>query len=196
MKIAGVGDLICTRPVLNAMSASDPDLLNTLRETDLTIGNMEFVVPGINAVPAPYHQGIHLAAEAGSVGDLKEAGFDLVSVANNHATDFGPQGLESSMKFLSQAGLPYAGAGRDLHTARAPTYIEGEDVRTAVIGCTTTHSSYALAADSGRGFSSERPHPRRSTRRPPITALRLETAKNIPTASPSCRSDMPRSALS
>ncbi|NPA34008.1 MAG: CapA family protein [Chlorobi bacterium] len=43
------------------------------------------------------------------VNCLKDAGFDLMSIANNHIYDFGYSGLKNTMKVLSEAGIKYAG---------------------------------------------------------------------------------------
>ncbi len=43
------------------------------------------------------------------VNHLVDAGFDLLSVANNHSGDFGPTGRETSQEVLKKAGLGFAG---------------------------------------------------------------------------------------
>lgn len=40
---------------------------------------------------------------------LKDAGFDLISLANNHANDFGAYGMESSQKVLNELGIVHSG---------------------------------------------------------------------------------------
>lgn len=58
----------------------------------------------------------------------------VLSLANNHVMDFGPQGLVDTLEALDAAGLAYVGAGRDLERARAPCYKSVDGVRVAVIG--------------------------------------------------------------
>src|SRR5918992_6048229 len=44
---------------------------------------------------------------------LKDAGFDLLSLANNHASDFGLEGRQSTRRVLQQLGITHAGADRE-----------------------------------------------------------------------------------
>jgi poly-gamma-glutamate capsule biosynthesis protein CapA/YwtB (metallophosphatase superfamily) len=52
--------------------------------------------------------------------ELKWAGFKMVNTANNHALDFGIDGLRSTIRNLDLAGLIHAGTGENLARARAP----------------------------------------------------------------------------
>jgi poly-gamma-glutamate capsule biosynthesis protein CapA/YwtB (metallophosphatase superfamily) len=62
---------------------------------------------------------------------LKEAGFDVLSLANNHIGDFGEQGRESTKKTLDQLGIRHAGSDRNL---LAMTIIEAKGRKVAFIG--------------------------------------------------------------
>ncbi len=57
---------------------------------------------------------------------LKEMGVDIVTLANNHILDFGPQGLLDSCQALSEAGIPYVGGGKD--------FTEASALKTIIIG--------------------------------------------------------------
>jgi hypothetical protein len=62
---------------------------------------------------------------------LKDAGFDVLNVANNHAGDFGEMGRASTRKVLDRLGIKYTGADRDkLSTA----YIAVKGVTVAIVG--------------------------------------------------------------
>src|SRR3989304_4337549 len=58
----------------------------------------------------------------GRAGECAWWGFDLVSTANNHAFDYGAEGLANTLKALAGAGLAAAGTGENLARARAPAY--------------------------------------------------------------------------
>jgi poly-gamma-glutamate capsule biosynthesis protein CapA/YwtB (metallophosphatase superfamily) len=62
---------------------------------------------------------------------LKEAGFDVMSLANNHASDFGDLGRESTRKTLDALGIKYAGSDRGKFST---AILEVKGVRVAVIG--------------------------------------------------------------
>ena len=55
---------------------------------------------------------------------LKEMGVDIVSLANNHAYDYGERSLIDTMATLKQAGIHYVGAGHNLEEAMSPVYFE------------------------------------------------------------------------
>ncbi len=62
---------------------------------------------------------------------LRDAGFDVLSVANNHASDFGSEGRASTRKVLDDLGIAYAGADRG---ANAMTVVEAGGKKVAFIG--------------------------------------------------------------
>ena len=55
-------------------------------------------------------------------GELKWAGFDMLSHANNHAFDYGSTAVLETLSMPEKAGLVIAGSGKDLQAARAPRY--------------------------------------------------------------------------
>ncbi len=62
---------------------------------------------------------------------LKEAGFDVMSVANNHAGDFGDKGRADTRAALDAVGIKYAGSDR---TTYSTTFLEVKGKRVAFIG--------------------------------------------------------------
>lgn len=62
---------------------------------------------------------------------LKEAGFDVMSLANNHAADFGDAGRTSTRKILDDLGIKHAGSDRNKF---AMTVLEAKEKRIAFIG--------------------------------------------------------------
>lgn len=53
---------------------------------------------------------------------MKEIGADIVSLANNHAYDYGADAFSDTLKTLKDANLPYIGAGENLEEASKPVY--------------------------------------------------------------------------
>jgi hypothetical protein len=62
---------------------------------------------------------------------LKDAGFDVMSLANNHAGDFGDEGRVSTRKVLDDLGIKYAGSDREKFST---AYLTVKGTRVAVIG--------------------------------------------------------------
>ena len=61
---------------------------------------------------------------------FRELGLDLVTLANNHALDFGTDALLDTCDTLDQAGIYHVGAGRNLEEACEPVIIteKGENI--------------------------------------------------------------------
>jgi poly-gamma-glutamate capsule biosynthesis protein CapA/YwtB (metallophosphatase superfamily) len=77
-----------------------------------------------------------------------DCGFDVVSLASNHAMDWGPEALLDTLDLLRGKGLQVVGAGRNLREARAPVVIERHGVRTAFLAyCSILQNGYAAGPD-------------------------------------------------
>ena len=61
---------------------------------------------------------------------------DLVSLANNHAYDYGETAFLDTMDTLAQAGIAYVGAGRNLQEARRPVYYIINNMKIAFVAAT------------------------------------------------------------
>ena len=89
IELMTVGDVMLGRGVANKsqpLAAVAP----WLRAADLTLGNLECVIADEGVPrPGPYR----LRAPPSAVAALRDAGFDVLGLANNHALDFGPAGL-------------------------------------------------------------------------------------------------------
>ncbi|RYY36051.1 MAG: CapA family protein [Sphingobacteriaceae bacterium] len=118
--IAAVGDIMLgtsypnnsTLPPDGAKHAFDA-VKDELIAADLAFGNLEGVLLDSGAA-APYKLKLRtkpylfrMPEKYGEV--LKDAGFDVLSVANNHISDFGVAGRKSTMKVLDSAKIKYAG---------------------------------------------------------------------------------------
>ncbi|HEY64622.1 MAG TPA: CapA family protein [Caldilineae bacterium] len=69
-------------------------------------------------------KGIHYRVNPANIPSLTAAQIDFCSLANNHVLDWGYAGLAETLETLKQAGIRYAGAGRNLQAAEAPAVIE------------------------------------------------------------------------
>lgn len=65
---------------------------------------------------------------------LKEAGIDIVTLANNHVLDYGKDALLDTLESLQQHGIKAVGAGRDVDSASRPLYVEKNGYRIAFLG--------------------------------------------------------------
>jgi poly-gamma-glutamate synthesis protein (capsule biosynthesis protein) len=125
LTIALAGDVLLTSPL--GPELRDPEFLavrDEVRRAHVAAANLEMNLLGAeqalnaDAHPAPrWPYGSALDAET-----LKYLGFDALSLANDHAADYGPDGTVSTMRILDEAGLLHAGTGSDLAGARAAVF--------------------------------------------------------------------------
>ena len=83
-----------------------------LRDADLTFGNLEGVLlDSGGTVKRCKDPKVCYAfrSPVSYVENLTRAGFDIMSLANNHAGDFGDEGRQSTMAALDSAGIAHAG---------------------------------------------------------------------------------------
>lgn len=59
---------------------------------------------------------------------LKELGTDIVSLANNHVYDYGPEAMLDTMENLKKAGITYVGGGANFEEASRPVYTVKDDI--------------------------------------------------------------------
>lgn len=64
---------------------------------------------------------------------IKEMGFDVVSLANNHFWDLGVEGMKNAIRHLKENGIAYCGAGMNLKEASCPAVIEKDGLRIAIL---------------------------------------------------------------
>lgn len=148
--LAAVGDLIYLRPMLATIAARSPDMLKLLQGADLTFGNFEtmaFDLSSFSGYPAAQSGGTWMLAHPGTVPELKEMGFDMVSLANNHATDWGTEGLAETERLLRKEGLVFAGSGPSLGAARSPRYLDMAKGRAALVSAASSFTPMSRAAD-------------------------------------------------
>lgn len=80
---------------------------------------------------------------------ITDCGFNVVSVAGNHAMDWGPEPLLDTIELLRGKGIEVVGAGRNLAEARRPAIIPCKGLRIAVLAyCSVLHEGYAAGPDT------------------------------------------------
>lgn len=146
-KFAFSGDAI----VMTQLSARDDgfrEATTPFRDADFAMTNLETTVHDYEGYPEASRD-IHLCAPPDVLEELTDAGINAVSAANNHMGDFSRNGMLATMRELEAQGLPYAGLGRNLSEARAPTYVETSAGRVGMVAATTTFKPSDLAGPMG-----------------------------------------------
>ena len=124
-----VGDVMLGRGVI-----AEPQPLAAvagwLQAADITMGNLECIIAEEGTPrPGPYR----LRASPLAVAALEGAGFDVLGLANNHALDYGPEGLAETVSRLQEAGIDSVGVGPSDGAARQPLFREVGGTRLAIL---------------------------------------------------------------
>ncbi len=116
-----------------------------LSEPDIMAGNLEMPITkrGTPIENQPYvYKGSPDALPA-----LRDAGFDVLSLATNHAMDQGVEGLQDTIKYMNEAGLGHMGTGNNDKEAFTPHIIETKGIKVAYIGLSRVIPLSSLKAD-------------------------------------------------
>ncbi len=124
-------------------------LRHLIAGADVAIGNLEGPLTELQ-VPFVPKQYVFRSPPGPVARALAQAGFDALSLANNHSLDFGLLGLRHTRQALRDAGVAGFGAGRDSAAARAPVLLERGGKRIGLLGYSNTLPE-AFWAGEGRG---------------------------------------------
>lgn len=146
--ISAVGDISLAREVVDRMEANGADypyaLITPLLTGDIVIGNLE---GALTEGGEPWPKGYNFRTPPRFVSGLADAGFDYVSLANNHAMDYGLGGLNDTEEALRAGGVFWGGAAvrgegqgerNPIPFAQMPIPIERNGLSVAFISCVDT----------------------------------------------------------
>ncbi|HEX6658973.1 MAG TPA: CapA family protein [Ilumatobacter sp.] len=153
MKLCLAGDTMLGRKVAERLARVPPAALfadgvvGAAREADLFVLNLECAISDRGERwPDPFKP-FFFRAPPIAVEVLRYLGVGCVTLANNHALDFGTVALLDTLRHLAAAGIESVGAGVDERAARAPVVIERGGVRIGIIAVTDHPADFAASAD-------------------------------------------------
>lgn len=166
--LALAGDLIASHPIapLREQMPGLAAVMELLGRADVCCGNLETNIVDMTAFdghPYCWDDDVPLVGSPGVAGDLAALGFDMLARANNHALDWGLEGMRETSRRLDAAGLAHAGVGEGLGLARRAACVEIPQGR---IGLVSVATSYRPTTEALR------PHGA-TPGRPGISAIRL-----------------------
>ncbi len=141
MKVALAGDTMLGRGVAERLASAPPESLvasevvEFASEAHFFVLNLECCISDRGTPWPDPTKPFFFRAPRVAVETLLHLGVDCVTLANNHALDFGEQALLDTLEHLATAGIRHVGAGADLETATAPVLLERDGASLAVIGC-------------------------------------------------------------
>lgn len=138
------GDLFITRKLPEKGYEGMQELVDFIAQQDIRFVNLEVTVHDREGYPFGFSGGTWAMAHPSLLKDVKRYGFNVYNSANNHSMDYSHNGLLATMDYLKREDMNYAGVGENLADAAAPAYVEGENIRVAVIAATSSfHESWA-----------------------------------------------------
>ncbi len=135
-KVLLTGDSIIARPFL--IGQGNTLLKQLIQSTPFAFTNLEVLPIDFKGYHAARSDGAHFAAPKSVLADLKHAGFNLFSCANNHMLDYGESGLKELMHNLKENNMSFSGVGSTLGEASAPTYIDINNTVVSLVSCAST----------------------------------------------------------
>ncbi len=124
------------------------DLKTVLENTDYAIVNLECPVVTKDAIPIK-KEGPNLKTNLSGLKAIQYAGFDCVTLANNHFYDFGEKGVDDTLSALENLKIDFCGGGKNYLQASKIFYKEINTERLAVINCCEHEFSIAGTKHGG-----------------------------------------------
>jgi poly-gamma-glutamate capsule biosynthesis protein CapA/YwtB (metallophosphatase superfamily) len=153
VRLALAGDTMLGRGVAVALGDDPatplvaPEVADHLAAADLALLNLECCVSD-RGTPFPdpdkpfFFRAPPIAAER-----LAELGVDAVTLANNHALDFGPDALLDTLRHLEDAGIAAVGAGANHEVAREPLTLRRGALRLRIAAFSDHPAAYAAGPE-------------------------------------------------
>jgi poly-gamma-glutamate capsule biosynthesis protein CapA/YwtB (metallophosphatase superfamily) len=151
--VALAGDTMLGRGVARTLATAPPEALvapevrAALGEADLVVLNLECCISERGRRWEAPGKPFFFRAPPRAVELLVLLGVDCVTLANNHALDYGFNALADTLDHLAAAGIATVGAGADLHQARRPAVLTAGGLQVAVLGVTDHPADFAAGPD-------------------------------------------------
>lgn len=147
VSLLAVGDVMLGRGVGSLMAANSPaypflSVQELTAQADIAFANLEC---SISSRGAP--EGVMaFRARPQAAEGLAYAGFDVISLANNHSDDYGEPALLDTLTVLEDQGIAYVGAGRSVDEAHSPLVLAIEGLKIAFLAYNQVEPRYTGSA--------------------------------------------------
>lgn len=163
LTVALSGDVIPLKDLKAQGQATDGEvsaILKHLHDADISVGNFEMPLTDSRE---PLHKLLNIRADPKIATDLGVLGLDVVTVANNHTSDYGWNGLLDTVQALKDVGLTVIGSGESLTEACAAAEFVVRQRRIGIV-------AFSCLVPTGSGASIDRPG---------ISGIEISTAYEI-----------------
>lgn len=154
IRLGLAGDTMLGRGVAEALarhgpaSLVSPEVAALAEEADIVILNLECCISERGEPWPDPGKPFFFRAPPVAVDLLVDLGVDCVTLANNHALDFGAAALADTLDLLRRAGIAAVGAGRDIDEARRSAILDHSGFRLRVVAFADHPSDFAATAHS------------------------------------------------
>lgn len=162
LRISAVGDIMLdgtARPELqkNGYDYAFAATRDLLRQSHIVIGNLEGPLTRRGKAETG-KQYIFRSPPDKVAQALRHAGFDVLSLANNHSLDYGTEGMVDTIDSLAAYGIRYMGAGSNSREARAPVFVPVGNQMVAFLAYSLTfpENYWATSNTPGTAFGHEK----------------------------------------
>lgn len=128
-----------------------------IQQSDLSVINIE---APLTDQGYPADKTVAMKSPPDTASELARIGLDVATVANNHAMDFGIDGMRQNKKMLSDHGVLCVGTGENLDDAQKPAFVEKNGINVGFLSFSST-----LAIGTGAGPN-----------RPGMAPIRVQTS--------------------
>lgn len=125
------------------------DFTHLLKSMDYNVINQECPIVRNDFYPAISKTGPALKTSESVIKALKNGGFNLLTLANNHFYDYGEQGVIDTLQVCQLANIDYVGGGRSLKDAQKVFYKQIENFKIAFIN--VCENEFSIATDEHGG---------------------------------------------
>jgi hypothetical protein len=153
VRLALAGDTMLGRGVADRLGIAPPsslvatEVVAAAAEADGFVLNLECCISDRGAPWPDPAKPFFFRAPPVAVETLAHLGVDCVTLANNHALDFGAEALLDTLHRLDVAGIAHVGAGPDVESARAPAMIHAGGIRLGVMGVSDHPEDFAAGPE-------------------------------------------------
>ncbi len=142
-----IGEMMAQRQDYNFPYAQ---IKSTLAKADLVVANLEGPISNLGKSAGHLYS---FRADPRASQGLKNAGIDVLSVANNHLFDYGSVAFVDTLKNLREAGLNYVGGGNNWTEAHQGNYQEINGVKITLLAYTDLLPEDEAASGNQAGFA-------------------------------------------
>ena len=153
-----VGDVMLGRHIAKVMASRGNDvplqsIAPVLQQGDIVFGNLEAVIAPDDAVPFFPDKPYNFHASGNAAAALQKAGFNVMSLANNHALDFGPGALYETRSCLRRTASKRSARAETSAKPGSRLIIMKKGIRVGFLGYGVAHSRDVYATKTRPGIA-------------------------------------------